>query len=204
MEAKAQAKPNPILWELPEELVGERVLVRRYRPGDGAAMWEAIEESREHLRPWLPWVGQHQSPADSEAYVRRAGARWQLREDFSMGLWALATGRFLGGSGLHASDVEVPSFEIGYWLRPSAVGHGYMTEAVRLLCRLAFETLAANRVFIRCDSRNARSAAIPRRLGFLHEGTLRNDHRDTSGELFDTLVFALTSQDYANLPEPDK
>jgi ribosomal-protein-serine acetyltransferase len=187
----------PILRELPDELLGERVQVRPYRAGDGAALWEAVEESREHILPWLPWGDQHRSPTDSEAFVRKCQARWLLREDLPVGIWERATGRFLGGSGLHIVDWEVPSFEIGYWLRRSAVGQGYMTEVVRLLCGLAFETLAANRVFIRCAAGNLRSAAVPRRLGFVHEATLRNDKRNTTGELFAMLVFAMTPEDYA-------
>jgi RimJ/RimL family protein N-acetyltransferase len=72
-----------------------------------------------------------------------------------------------------------------------------MTDAVRLLCRLAFEQLSANRVLIRCDARNARIAAIPRRLGFVQEATFRNDVRDAAGALQDILIFAMTPGDYA-------
>jgi RimJ/RimL family protein N-acetyltransferase len=199
MDTPPATRPQPILWDLPDELTGERVFVRAYRVGDGAALWEAIEESREHLRPWMPWVGEHKTPADSEAYARRSQARWLLREDLSVSVWERATGRFLGGSGLHTRDSDVPAFEIGYWLRASAEGKGYMTEAVWMLCGLAFETLSANRVMIQCDARNVRSAAIPRRLQFTQEATLRNHHRDTSGELRDTLVFALIPEDYARI-----
>ena len=192
--------PQPILLDLPDQLPGERVLVRPYRAGDGAALWEAVTESREHILPWLPWGGTHRTPAESEAFVRKWQANWLLREDLILGIWERATGHYLGGSGLHRIQWDVPSFEIGYWLRRTAEGHGYMTEAVQLLCQLAFETLAANRVFIRVASGNHRSAAIPRRLGFVHEATLRNDTRDASGELRDMLVFAMTPQDYASRP----
>jgi ribosomal-protein-serine acetyltransferase len=194
---------TPILLELPAELRGERVIVRPFRPGDGAAVWEAVEESRSHLSPWLPWVSKHAAPADSEVFARQAQVRWLSREDLTLGVWEQTTGRFLGGTGLHRIHWDIPAFEIGYWLRVSAEGKGYMTETVRLLCRLAFETLQANRVEIRCDSRNARSAAIPRRLGFVLEATLRNQSRDLSGELRDTLVFALIPADYARLRHGD-
>src|SRR5579862_1955671 len=109
----------PVLRELPGELVGERVIVRPFRPGDGAQVWEAVEESREHILPWLPWGDKHKSPEDTEEFVRRSQARWMLREDLPVGIWERATGRFLGGSGLHRINWEVPSFEIGYWLRKS-------------------------------------------------------------------------------------
>ena len=62
---------------------------------------------------------------------------------------------------------------------------------------MCFETLGANRVEIRCDALNARSAAVPRRLGFVHEATLRNDTRDHTGKLRDTFIFGMTPDDYA-------
>lgn len=187
----------PILRALPEQLLGERVLLRPYRAGDGKALFEAVDESREHILPWMPWGSQHGSVADSEGMVRKWHSRWILREDLALGVWEQATGRYLGGSGLHRIDWEIPSFEIGYWLRRTAVGNGYMTEAAWMLCRLAFEELSAQRVHIRCAAGNQRSAAIAKRLGFLPEGALRNDKCDTNGELYDMLLFGMTPQDYA-------
>ena len=188
----------PILRDLPDELIGERILIRPPRPGDGAAIFEAVEESREQIGPWLPWVEKTLTVSDGEEAARRGAARWLLREDLMVGLWESGTGRYLGGSGLHRMDWAVPSFEIGYWLRVSAWGQGYVTEAVQMLCRFAFETLGANRVEIRCDAKNTRSAAVPKRLGFVQEALLRNECRDGAGALRDTLVFALTPEDYAN------
>ncbi len=197
MEKVTNVKPPPILRELPDELVGERVILRPRRPGEGAVAWEAIEEAREQIGPWLPWVEKQRGPEDSEASARRGWAKWVLREDLAVGVWERASGRFLGGSGLHRMDWSVPAFEIGYWLRALAWGHGYISETVRLLCGLAFEELGANRVEIRCDERNARSIAVPRRLGFIQEAALRNHCRDGRGELRDALIFAMTPEDYA-------
>jgi RimJ/RimL family protein N-acetyltransferase len=190
---------DPILRDLPSELIGDRILLRPYRAGDGQALFQAIGESREHLRRWMPWADTHQHVDESEVFARRMGAKWLGREDFCCGIWERETGGYLGSSGLHPRDWDVPEFETGYWLRPSAEGHGYVSEAVRLLARLAFETLGANRLFLRCDVQNERSAAVARRLGFVHEGTFRSDSRDPAGSLRDTHYFALTSDDYAKL-----
>jgi RimJ/RimL family protein N-acetyltransferase len=115
-------------------------------------------------------------------------------------------GPVLGGIGLHPRDWRVPSFEIGYWLRRSAEGHGYASEATRLLTSFVFEGLGAARLTFRCDARNVRSKGVPERLGFVYEGCARRHHRDTSGELADMLTFALTPQDYerARLTWPDE
>jgi RimJ/RimL family protein N-acetyltransferase len=187
----------PILRDLPDELIGPRVLIRPVRSGDGAVIFEAVEESREQIAPWLPWVEKTQIVDDSEEYARRAAALWLTREELAVGIWDHATGQFLGGSGLIRINWAVPAFEIGYWLRTSAWGQGYITETVQALCEFAFETLGANRVEIRCDPRNSRSRAVPQRLGFVLEATLRNQVRDGAGELRDTLIFALTPDDYA-------
>ncbi|MCW3059125.1 MAG: GCN5-related N-acetyltransferase [Capsulimonas sp.] len=187
--------PAPILRDLPDELYGPRVTLRPLRPGDGAALWEAVDESRAQIGAWLPWVSKTLKPEDSEATARRGAARWLTREDLMVGVWDRASGACLGGSGLHHIDWSVPSFEIGYWLRTSAWGQGYITETVQVLCQFAFETLGANRVAIRCDAKNDRSLAVPRRLGFIQEATLRRDER---GALRDTVIFALTPEDYAS------
>jgi RimJ/RimL family protein N-acetyltransferase len=122
-----------------------------------------------------------------------------MREEFSGSLWLRSDGTFLGGIGLHPINWNVPSFEIGYWLRKSATGQGYMTEAVRLMTRLAFETLEANRVFIRCSAKNSHSASVARRAGYVAEGALRNAERATDGELYDMLFFGMTPGEYAAL-----
>src|SRR5690348_934630 len=178
-----------------EELRGERVLVRPYRESDAPDLYDAIVESREHLRPWLPFADQHQTVDESRDVIVRGMATWLLREDMMVGLWDALTGRYVGSSGLHPRDWDAGVFEIGYWIRQSVEGRGYVTEAVRLQTDFAFAQLGANRVFIRCDARNTRSAAVPRRLGFAQEALLRNDMRDLTGALRDTLVFALIPSD---------
>ena len=178
-----------------DELRGERVIVRPYRESDAQTLFEAIAESRDHLRPWMPFADAHQTVEETRDWIIHKVADWVLREDMTVGVWEAATNRYLGGSGIHPRNWDTRYFEIGYWLRASAEGHGYMTEAVHLLTEYAFTSLAAQRVEIRCDERNTRSAAIPRRLGFIQEACLRNDILTTNGQLRNTLVFALIPTD---------
>lgn len=191
---------NPILLDPPREIVGERVVLRAIAEEHAAAIWEAVEASREHLKPTMPWVKDHVDFDYSREYTRRMPAKWALREDFPMGIWAKDAspegGRLLGATGLHRINWSVPSMEIGYWVRPEAQGKGYVTEAVRLIAGMAFEHLCAERVFIMCSHANLRSAAVARRAGFAHEGTLRCERRDVDGTLRDTELFSLTRADF--------
>jgi len=181
------------LLPLFEELRGQRVLARPYRLEDAEALYEAIEESRDHIRPWLPWADE--SLDDVRDFIAHSMANWLLREDFGLSIWALESGIFLGGIGFHVRYWELPYFEIGYWLRKSAQGQGYITEAARLLTDALFEQLRAQRVEIRCNAQNTRSAAVARRLGFLQEGHLRHTRQNADGTPSDTLVFSLIPSD---------
>ena len=194
---------SPVLIEIPEEVHGPRITVRPYRPEDAPALWEAVEESREHLAPWLPWVRHYESVEDAREFTVRARAWWMLRQDLIMGVFERESGGFLGGTGLHRFDWSLRSFEIGYWLRRSAEGRGYMREAVAVLTRLAFDTLSANRVEIRMDPRNVRSRNVAERLGFILEGTLRNSLLDSDGVPRDQHVFALLPDNYQELEWPE-
>jgi RimJ/RimL family protein N-acetyltransferase len=185
---------DPILLDLPEELIGERVIVRPFRPGDGSALFEAVQGSREHILAWLPWGDQHQTIEESELLVRRWDANWRLRESLNAAVWDRGTGRLLGGTGYPRLDWKVRRFEIGYWLRADATGKGLMTEAARLMCDFAFGPLEASRVIIRCFTDNVKSAAIPQRLGFVFEGALANDGVRADGTPADMLQFAMTPE----------
>lgn len=192
-----QASDTPTtLHELPDELRGVRVYLRPYTVGDGVLVQEAIEESRDHLRPWMAWTDSRSTVQECETYVRQALAKWLTQEDVTVGMWDCSTNRYVGGIWLYYTDRYVPAMAIGYWVRTSAQGQGYVTEGVMLLCKLAFMTFAAQRVSIQCDAANTRSANVARRLGFVHEASLRNFSRNTTGELTDQLVFALTRDDY--------
>ena len=181
---------NPILLDFPDAFESERLVIRCPRAGDGAALHEAVTKSLDELRPWMPWAAQAPSVADEEAVVRRAHAKWLLREDLMMVLLSKETGQLLGGSGLHRIDWDVPKFEIGYWLRTSCTGHGYMTEAVNAITAFAFDMLKARRLEIRMDSRNTRSQGVAERCGFTAEGYFHLDALGVDEHPRDTRIYA--------------
>ncbi len=182
---------RPILLDIPDSVESARLWLRAPRPGDGAALNAAVLESLDELRPWMPWAVTAPTLADSEEYVRRSASKYAAREDFALLLWCKTTGDLIGGSGMHRVDWSVPAVEIGYWVRTSQAGQGYITEAVDAIARFACDVISAHRVEIRCDERNGRSAAVARRAGFTLEGILRNEARaHLSLELRNTMVFA--------------
>lgn len=176
---------------VPSAISTARLSLRVPRAGDGALVNAAVRDSFDTLCRWMPWALRVPTIAESETFAREAAARYRTREEVSFLIFGASDDQLLGVIGLHTIDWSVPRFEIGYWLRSSAEGHGYMTEAVRALTAICLDRVGAMRVEIRCDSRNERSAAVARRAGFTLEATLRQHARDNDGRLRDTLVFAM-------------
>ena len=173
------------------------MLLRSFTIEDAPALREAVEETRESLLRWLPWGDQHRSTEESAAFCAESHARILAREDYDpLAIFTLESGRFLGGAGLHVRDAEALSFELGYWIRASAEGRGYVQEAVRVLVGAVFEHVGANRVMVCCDSKNERSRRVIARAGFVPEGILRRTRLRRDGTLRDTLVFAMVREDY--------
>lgn len=180
---------NPILIDFPQSFETERLLIRVPRVGDGAAVNAAIIESLAELKPWMPWAQEGPSVDDTEENIRQAIARTILREDIRL-QFHLKDGKFVGSSGLHRIDWSVPRFEIGYWVRTSLCGKGYCTEGVRAIAAMAFDSLKAKRVEIRCDDQNVASRRVAESAGFDLEGTLRNDSTDSASRVRSTAVYS--------------
>ncbi|MFQ5400012.1 MAG: GNAT family N-acetyltransferase [Anaerolineae bacterium] len=182
---------KPVLREFPYSFKSERLIIRGPLPGDGVAIRAAVIESQAQLKPWMPWAVNIPSEEEYEVRVRQGQLKFLSREDLWMILLLKGSDTVVGCSGLHRIDWSVPRFEIGYWVRTRFARQGFITEAAAAITDFAFNTLGAARVEIRCDALNERSAAVPRRLGFTHEATLRHNSRNhITGELRDTLIFA--------------
>lgn len=184
-----------ILRDFPEEFESERLLIRAPRFHDGKHVNEAVLESFAELQRWMPWAKSKPSLEESETYLRSARAKFIAREDLQLLLFLKESGQFIGSSGLHRINWEVPRFEIGYWCRTACTGRGYISEAVYRIAVFAFEELDAKRIEIRADALNEKSCRIPERLGFTLEGVLRNDCLDEAGDLRDTRIYSVISRE---------
>jgi RimJ/RimL family protein N-acetyltransferase len=186
----------------PYRIETERLVVRCWEPRDAGRLKEAIDESLDHLRPWMPWAHEEPQTVDEKLeLLRRFRGEFDLGTNFVYGLFAPDDTRVVGGSGLHPR-VGDAAFEIGYWLRASETGNGYMTEAVAALTMAAFAWCGVDRVEIRVDPDNAPSLSVPRRLGYVEEARLRRRQLPlTKGaERRDHVVFTMLVEEAPGSP----
>ncbi|MEH7333631.1 GNAT family protein [Neobacillus drentensis] len=156
-------------------------------------LFQLVEDNRNHLRKWLPWVDSMTSPYQFETIIPVWLNQFAESTGFNVGI--LYKGELVGSIGLHQMDWHNSMTSIGYYLAKNAEGHGVMTRAVQALLNYAFNQLGLNRVEIRCGVKNKKSRAIPERLGFTKEGLIR-DGEKLNGHFHDLIVYSMLAREW--------
>jgi RimJ/RimL family protein N-acetyltransferase len=188
---------------LPEPIPGPayrittaRLVIRCMEPKDADLLTRAIEESLDHLLPWAFWAKQQPLTIQKRIeLLREWRGNFDRSLDFQFGIFDPAESLVLGCARLNPHHGDIMR-EIGYWIHKDHINQGYATEVSAALTRVAFEIDHVTRVEIHCDPKNVRSAAVPRKLGFVHEATLHNRSVNTAGNLRHSMVWTLFQEDY--------
>jgi RimJ/RimL family protein N-acetyltransferase len=184
-------------FQAPDEHRAGDLLLRSYQPGDGPELNRAVVSSYAHLRRFMPWARPDTSEQESEELARRFRAQWLLGENWVTGVWRDA--RLVGGSGFHLRDrpLEDGVADIGMWVRADEAGRGLGTRVLQAMVDWADAAWPFYRLTWSCDARNAASARVAQKCGFVAEGRLREDAGDHLDAAFrrDTLLFGLLPAD---------
>jgi RimJ/RimL family protein N-acetyltransferase len=174
----------------------QRMVIRCWNPEDAVLLKEAIDSSIDHLLPWMPWAKHEPQELPVKIQLLRTfRGKFDLGQDFIYGIFNLDESQALGGTGLHPRLGD-DALEIGYWIRADSVNRGLATEAAAALTRIAFEVNRVNRVEIHCDPENKASAAVPRKLGYRHEATLRQRVMASDGTYRDAMIWTMLKDEY--------
>lgn len=173
-------------------LTTERLLLRPFGEADAEPLW-ALHSDAQVLRYWdsPPWT----DPKRADRFL--ATCRRLAEEGSGARVVVERDGAFLGWVGLSDWNPEHRSVRLGFVLGADASGRGYATEAARALLGWAFATLPLHRVQAEADTRNAASARVLEKLGFVHEGTLREDCI-VDGEVSDSFVYGLLRREWTD------
>lgn len=153
-------------WKVNEEIT-LRLLEARY----DAALFALVDGNRKYLRRWLAWVDSTNSVDDIAQFTYEKRHQFAYNDGIVAGIWAC--GELCGVVGHNHISWTNRACTLGYWLSEDHQGRGIVTRSCRAIIDYSFDELDLNRVEIRCASENAPSRAIPQRLGFTHEGTIR-------------------------------
>lgn len=175
-------------------LIDDRQFLERLSISHVETIFTAIDQNRQFLRKWLPFVDFTHKVSDTERFVRSILEKPSARRDEVYVIWYKHD--FAGLMGFKEADRVNDKIEIGYWLIEKMTGKGIATAAVRKMVNLAFRNMEMNRIQIRCGVGNHKSSAIPLRLGFFLEGIEREGERHKQTYI-DLEVYSLLKKEWA-------
>lgn len=149
---------------------GDGVVLRLWRDGDQATLREIVDVSATELGGWLPGVSS--DLADLDVFVTQVAEHAEAGKGWNYAIEV--DGEALGQVSINPIDGDDGSAEIGYWVRSDRTGEGIAPSAVRAIADAAFDA-GLTRLVIHCDEGNQRSAAVARKSGFTHRGTVDLD-----------------------------
>ena len=178
--------------------------LRLLQPSDAEELFALVETNRTYLKQWLSWLDTTQTLDDMRHFIRQTQARVRDRQGFAAAI--LYNEQIVGTAGLNEINWSDRQSSIGYWIAQNQQGKGLITTACKAILHHAFTHLELNRVAILCATGNHRSQAIPKRLGFVHEGTLREAqwlyNHFVNHEIYAILHRDWKKQNHSNPPNP--
>ncbi len=177
------------LAKTPTYFSTERLIIKHAEPGFTDALYEAARESIATVYPFLPWCHPDYQRSDAVDWLDQAETNW-ANGTHSFMIFN-AEGTLVGGCGVNRID-QHPVANLGYWIRTSATGRGYATEATRGLANFALTHLGFKRLEIIMATHNEASRQVAIHSGATYEGLLRQ-RLELHDVLYDAYLYSLIS-----------
>jgi len=111
---------------------------------------------------------------EAKALICKFSQSFESNEAIRWGIELNDRNIFIGTCGFHNWKKPHSRAEIGYELAEEHWGYGYMKEAVNAIIKYGFEQIELNRIEAVVYPENIASEGLLKKLGFQHEGLLRN------------------------------
>lgn len=173
--------------------VDKNITLQKVRLKSAEDIYACIDQSRDTLREWLPFVDHTKSKDDVEKYIK--STLYKRGDKKELVFEVLVNKKVVGLLGMKDIDMLNKKAEIGYWLGKDAVGKGIMTRSLIALLTYAFNEMKINRIQIKCAVENIRSCNIPKQLGFAYEG-LERQGEFLYGRYLDLKIYSLLRKEW--------
>jgi ribosomal-protein-alanine N-acetyltransferase len=173
-------------------LPGKLVRLREFRTDDLDASMAVVGDDR--VTRFLSFQSKTRAQQAEllAAAIDRAGHA--ARTEYYLAVTTHDDDRLIGFVRLGLTGVKAA--KLGYAIAADHWDRGFATDACRTMITFGFTELGLHRITAAIGPDNAASIAVVRRLGFTHEGRLR-DHVHTNGEWRDSELFSVLEHEWA-------
>ncbi|MEA4905589.1 MAG: GNAT family protein [Petrimonas sp.] len=173
--------------------VDTEIELKQLEISDATDVFKTINNQRDYLGKWLPFVASTQEMADTEKYIDSVVNAADDRFEYVFTI--RKCNEFVGLIGFKDTDKQNKKTEIGYWLSEKYQKQGIVTKSVGKLCDFAFNRQGINRIQIKCAVENMSSKNIPKKLGFKFEGIERQGELLTGDFYTDLEIYSKLKSD---------
>ncbi len=138
-----------------------------------SSIYNLTESNREYLKEWLPWLDKINSSNDTKKFIEYTLE--EFKKELAFHFVILYENEVCGIISFNEIKKDNGIGYIGYWIAKSYSNKGIASFCVKKLLDIGFKKLNLNKIEIRCAQNNHKSIAIPKKLGFTYEGTLRQN-----------------------------
>ena len=176
------------------ELETVRLKLRELKPDDEEALFE-IYSDKEAMKYWdsLPFT----TLSQASDMISNAKEWWESGDSICLAVEESNSNLVIGAMSLFNFHQESKRAEIGYILKRSYWGYGFMTEALIKTIDYSFFDLGLNRLEADIDPDNSASAKLLKKLGFSLEGRLKQ-RWIVNGNVSDSEIYGLVRYDLNN------
>lgn len=154
---------------------------------DAEAAIMEIEQSRDYLARWLPWVELTHTADDYRNFIRFTRDEFANESSYHFGIFD--DGCFIGGFSINKFNRNDNKVELGYWLGKRHQKQGIITRTVEAVTDFLFKKWDVHRIEIHVATLNEASKKVPERLGFEIDGVMRESMRH-NGKYFDMVIYS--------------
>ncbi len=154
-----------------------------------------VAVSRPELGQFMSWPRELFDLDQARRFVKLGRDGWLAARTVRLGIFERPSGALVGSAEIDGVDLRRSQAELGYWVRSDRASRGYATEAARAMLRYGFATLRLHKIRADVAVGNHPSARVLEKLGFVREGTLRED-RPVGSVFLDHWRYGLLGRDF--------
>lgn len=181
-------------------LIDDELLLRSFEPEDAQELFKTVDATREHLRPWLPWVDMSTKPEHSLQFIQQSKIQQRNQEGIALGI--IYNRRIIGSMGMHNWDHTLKKAQLGYWIAKEYQGKGIIQRCLAAFIDFLFNKAGLNKAEIHFMVNNSRSARVAEQAGFKVEGIIRQSYL-MNGVYHDIVVTGLLKIEWPGLPQKE-
>lgn len=172
-------------------LPGSKTHLRDFQPSDVDDVAAIIGDDR--VTVWLSFDSRNHAQAEQMISTALGSATQSPRTEYYLGVVLPDTDQVIGFARLALNGVRAA--KLGYAIHADHWGQGFATDAAHTILQHGFQTLGLHRITAAVGPDNHASRTVLARLGFIHEGRLR-DHVFTNGAWRDSLLYSLLETEW--------